>query len=84
MRTAAVKIGTLRQTLAFTHERHEVSVSCAAQGPGRPSSIDPCSVTSFAIQEAAFFGTLLPFLRAFERPMAMACLRLLTLPPVPL
>jgi hypothetical protein len=39
--------------------------------------------TTFAVQEAAFFGTLLPFLRALESPMAMACLRLLTLPPLP-
>src|SRR6478736_3288695 len=30
-----------------------------------------------------FFGTFLPFLRASERPMAMACLRLFTLPPFP-
>src|SRR5262249_32874788 len=28
-------------------------------------------------------GTFLPFLRASERPMAMACLRLFTLPPLP-
>src|SRR5690348_7083040 len=32
---------------------------------------------------ALFFGTFLPFLRAFDRPMAMACLRLFTLPPRP-
>src|SRR5438270_150354 len=33
---------------------------------------------------AAFFdGTLAPSLRAFDRPMAMACLRLLTFPPLP-
>src|ERR1700685_2967722 len=30
-----------------------------------------------------FFGTFLPFLRALARPMAMACLRLFTLPPLP-
>src|SRR3954470_6112820 len=30
-----------------------------------------------------FFGTFLPFLRASERPIAIACLRLLTLPPFP-
>jgi hypothetical protein len=52
----AIKIETFRQTLAFTHERHEFSVSCTTWSPGRPSSIDPCSVTSFAIQEAAFLG----------------------------
>src|SRR5256885_13722948 len=31
-----------------------------------------------------FFGTFLPFLRASDRPMAIACLRLFTLPPLPL
>lgn len=34
-------------------------------------------------RQAAFFGTLAPFFRASERPMAMACLRLVTLPPLP-
>jgi hypothetical protein len=34
---------------------------------------------------AAFrLGTFLPFLRAFDRPIAMACLRLLTFPLLPL
>jgi len=28
-------------------------------------------------------GTFLPFLRASERPMAIACLRLFTVPPLP-
>ena len=32
---------------------------------------------------APFFGTFLPFLRASESPIAIACLRLLTLPPRP-
>jgi hypothetical protein len=31
----------------------------------------------------AFFGTFLPFLRASDRPMAIACFRLLTVPPLP-
>src|SRR5947207_14763735 len=30
-----------------------------------------------------FVGTLAPFLRASDSPMAMACFRLLTLPPLP-
>src|SRR2546430_16227747 len=30
-----------------------------------------------------FVGTFAPFLRASDRPMAMACFRLLTLPPLP-
>src|SRR5271170_1642223 len=34
--------------------------------------------------ELAFFrGTLAPFLRASESPIAIACLRLVTLPPLP-
>src|SRR5205823_14844308 len=32
---------------------------------------------------AFFFGTLAPFFRASESPMAMACFRLLTRPPLP-
>src|ERR1700722_5483940 len=34
-------------------------------------------------QLAFFSGTFAPFLRASERPIAMACLRLVTLPPLP-
>jgi hypothetical protein len=33
--------------------------------------------------DAAFRGTRLPFLRAFESPIAIACLRLFTFPPLP-
>jgi hypothetical protein len=37
-----------------------------------------------ALDQAALFrGTLAPFLRASESPMAIACLRLVTLPPLP-
>lgn len=32
---------------------------------------------------AVFFGTLAPFLRASERPIAIACFRLVTRPPFP-
>src|SRR5271163_364846 len=39
--------------------------------------------TRASVYEAFFFGTLAPFLRASERPMAIACLRLLTGPPFP-
>jgi hypothetical protein len=31
-----------------------------------------------------FFGTFLPFLRAFESAIAIACFRFLTRPPLPL
>src|SRR5580704_16053836 len=35
------------------------------------------------IYDCAFFGTLAPFFRASESPIAIACLRLVTLPPLP-
>jgi hypothetical protein len=34
-------------------------------------------------QRDALLGTFLPSLRAFDRPIAMACWRLFTLPPLP-
>src|ERR1700740_3304167 len=37
----------------------------------------------FRITQDLCLGTLAPFLRASESPMAIACLRLLTLPPLP-
>src|SRR5690349_20077336 len=39
--------------------------------------------SSFAVQLSFFCGTLAPFLRASESPIAMACLRLFTFPPLP-
>src|SRR5580693_3689661 len=35
------------------------------------------------IYDCAFFGTLAPFFRASESPIAIACLRLFTTPPLP-
>jgi len=35
----------------------------------------------FPRRDDDFLGTLAPFFRASERPMAIACLRLFTLPP---
>src|SRR5580692_11391457 len=35
------------------------------------------------LHAAFFLGTLAPFLRASESPIAIACLRLVTLPPLP-
>src|ERR1700685_266916 len=37
----------------------------------------------YALYDEDFLGTFAPFLRASERPMAIACLRLVTLPPLP-
>jgi hypothetical protein len=50
----------------------------------RPLSDLFASDLALARNQLAFrFGTFLPFLRAFDKPIAMACLRLLTLPPLP-
>src|SRR4029077_13372040 len=47
-------------------------------------SISPHSrIDIVGFQEAFFRGTFLPFFRASESPIAMACLRLFTLPPLP-
>ena len=35
------------------------------------------------LEELFFRGTFAPFFRASERPMAIACLRLFTVPPLP-
>src|ERR1700722_7826136 len=35
------------------------------------------------IYDCAFFGTLAPFFRASDSPIAIACLRLFTVPPLP-
>ena len=44
-------------------------------------SVQACE--SYFLLLCFFFGTRAPFLRASERPMAIACWRLLTLPPLP-
>jgi hypothetical protein len=42
----------------------------------------PRSLGAFLFRyDERFFGTFLPFLRALESPIAIACLRLFTLPP---
>src|ERR1700721_1222069 len=40
-------------------------------------------VPPFGVQAVFFRGTLAPFFRASESPIAIACLRLVTLPPLP-
>src|SRR3954464_5797222 len=40
--------------------------------------VDRAARSRAAFYAACFRGTFAPFLRAFERPMAMACLRLFT------
>src|SRR5262249_16571158 len=46
----------------------------------------PCSTGMLLVRSKVYFfflGTLLPFLRALENAMAIACLRFFTLPPFP-
>jgi 1-deoxy-D-xylulose-5-phosphate synthase len=51
---------------------------CAA----RKSSSDAYSYPRLRLRPPRFFGTFFPFRRAFESPIAIACLRLLTLRPL--
>src|SRR5579864_3367336 len=52
-----------------------VVIASDAAATGTPTNSDDYA--------AFFFGTMAPFLRASERPIAIACLRLVTLPPLP-
>jgi hypothetical protein len=38
---------------------------------------------AYLLRRARFAGTFFPFLRALDSPIAIACLRLFTLPPLP-
>jgi hypothetical protein len=51
--------------------------------PANESAIAAILGERGSIQLVFFLGTLAPFLRASERPIAMACLRLVTTPPLP-
>src|SRR5215475_4989498 len=53
----------------------------ASRLKGHQQIVDPAKSKLY---EALFFGAFLPFLRAFERAIAIACFRLLTRPPLPL
>src|SRR3979490_2384570 len=46
-------------------------------------SREPRLMIALLIHDCAFFGTLAPFFRASESPIAIACLRLFTAPPLP-
>lgn len=56
-----------------------------AEIPASPGSVSTAVAAGSigAFHAAFFFGTLAPFLRASESPIAMACLRLFTVPPRP-
>src|SRR5580704_8004252 len=45
--------------------------------------IEPDVFVTAWIYDCPFFGTLAPFFRASESPIAIACLRLFTTPPLP-
>src|SRR5882757_9585740 len=55
-----------------------------ASPKGAPIRVKNTWLLNQADQAAFFLGTLAPFLRASDSPIAMACLRLVTLPPLPL
>lgn len=59
-----------------TQLQHARQVNC----PPRNKSGAPAS---HAVSLQGFFGTFAPFFRASESPMAIACLRNLTVPPLP-
>jgi signal transduction histidine kinase len=52
----------------------------SGQGARRSGRIAPVPIRRL---HAGFLGTFFLFLRAFDRPIAIACLRLCTLPPLP-
>ena len=55
------------------------------EGSGHPGRRTATEKRRGVVQAAFFFGTLAPFRRASDKPIAIACLRLLTrLPLLPL
>src|SRR5579883_1610596 len=73
--------GLGRNFAASRRRRH--AAGFMSPGPGTPSLPGRPDQDFFLRPPFFFFGTFLPFLRASDRPMAMACLRLFTLPPLP-
>jgi len=55
----------------------------AALFPQAAARSDDAHTATFKLQLDFFGGTFAPFLRASDSPMAIACLRLFTLPPLP-
>lgn len=56
----------------------------AALARATPAPKPSIDYLRFDERDAVFFGILAPFLRASDRPIAIACLRLFTVPPEPL
>ena len=67
---------------ACEHRLHPMTRSWTEQD--RSPRRRPLNRVREVAQLVFFLGTLAPFLRASERPMAMACFRLFTWPPLPL
>src|SRR5205085_188412 len=61
--------------------RSPISLASVGLLPGMKKNAIPGAASAGACH--FFLGTLAPFLRASESPMAIACLRLFTLPPLP-
>src|SRR4051812_17825528 len=74
-RGAALRAGYLRQLAAVHLFLDAVSAT--------PASASERTSAQLVSRYRFFRGTFLPFLRASDSPIAMACLRLLTLPPLP-
>ena len=68
---------SIRKPCGFSGGR--VSHSEVARTFSYPKIFLPCPRMRYDF----FCGTLAPFLRASDRPMAIACFRLVTLPPLP-
>lgn len=70
----------------LTEGDHAHQGTCATALVARPKSVEQNKNSSFPLgqlQLDAFLGTLAPFLRASDNPMAIACFLLLTTPPFP-
>jgi hypothetical protein len=68
----------------FGRTRYTAASAHAVSALHRPSSLRVAAESVLLLGYAAFFlGTLAPFFRASESPIAIACLRLFTLPPLP-
>ena len=75
-----------KETATYANGREPFTGLClVACSPARPTRTLPSQPQWVHLRPDLFFGTRIPFLRASERPMAIACLRLFTfLPLVPL
>jgi hypothetical protein len=73
----------VRGTWASLPKRKRRGRELQDQGQANAGRRIEASAGTSSPQLAFFVGTFLPFLRASESPIAIACLRLLTVPPFP-